>query len=320
MFDTPLLEIEDLSVTFGGRRRGAKIRAVDGVSLAVTSGQTVGLVGESGSGKTTIGRAVLGLTPVTSGRISFREEDITALRARARRRLGAHLQIVFQDPNSSLDPRRSVGQAIAEPLEALTQASKGEISSRVREMLERVGLPESMADRSPRQLSGGQRQRVAIARALIVSPELVICDEAVSALDLSIQAQIVNLLRDLQHERSLSYLFIAHNLSVVHYISDWIVVLYRGQVMETGPADGVYRTPAHPYTRRLCASEPGSTFSADYPAEGAVRTSGLDASAESCPFVARCPYAIETCRTSRPRIEQKPDGGIVACHRYEEGI
>jgi ABC-type oligopeptide transport system ATPase subunit len=256
MADAPLLELRDLVVEYPHRGRGRWMRAVDGVSFVVRPGETVGLVGESGSGKTSIGATVVGLAPVSAGAIFFDGEDISHASAARRRALSAEIQVIFQDPYSSLNPVRTVGQTLAEPLLVHRRLPKQEVVARVRQMLARVGLDGSAADRYPAQFSGGQRQRIAIARALMISPRLVICDEAVSALDLSVQAQILNLLLELQQGLSLSYLFISHDLDVVRHVSDRIVVLHRGQVVEAGDAQDVYETPSHPYTRGLLAAVP----------------------------------------------------------------
>jgi peptide/nickel transport system ATP-binding protein len=251
-----LLEVSDLSVSYRTRRRGREVTAVDRVSLDVGENETVGLVGESGSGKTTISRAVLGLTQAGSGTVRFEGEDITRAGRSRRRELSRHLQVVFQDPYGSLSPTRTVGQTLAEPLLAHHLADAREANSQVAAMLQRVGLPADVVGRFPGEFSGGQRQRIAIARALMPSPRLVICDEPVSALDLSVQAQVLNLLRSLQREYRLSYLFIAHNLAVVRHMSHRIVVLYHGQIMEQGPAQAVYDSPGHPYTRALLEAVP----------------------------------------------------------------
>jgi ABC-type glutathione transport system ATPase component len=251
-----LLAVEGLTVEFPRRRRRSPLLAVDDVSFDIRSGETVGLVGQSGAGKTTIGRAILGLTPVTRGAIVFDGEDITHADFRTRRRLSAELQVVFQDPFSSLNPSRKIGQTLAEPLQVHLDLSRAETQQRVRAALETVRLPAAAADRYPTQFSGGQRQRIAIARALMLSPRLVICDEPVSSLDLSVQAQILNLLGELQRELSLSYLFIAHDLAVVRYLSHRIVVLNEGRVVESGSAERVYRSPSHPYTRGLLDAAP----------------------------------------------------------------
>src|SRR6185369_11786443 len=227
------------------------------VSLSVAARETVGLVGESGSGKSTIGRAILGLTPVNDGTVAFDGADITHADYRARQRLAADLQVVFQDPYSSLNPTRTIGQTLAETLRVQGKRhTKAEVTERVRWMLERVGLPADAAGRYPAHFSGGQRQRIAIARALMVQPRLVICDEPVSALDLSVQAQVLNLLRELQNEFQLGYLFIAHDLAVVRHLSHRIIVLYRGRIMEEGSAATVYANPLHPYTQTLLEAAP----------------------------------------------------------------
>lgn len=249
----PALEVRELVVSF--RRGRQTFHALKGVSAEVHPGETLGVVGESGAGKSTLGRAILGLVPVASGMIRFAGEDITHLGHRQRARLAGRLQAVFQDPYSSLNPARPVRSALAEPLLA-QRRPRAEVEARVREMLERVGLPADAASRYPRQFSGGQRQRIAIARALMVSPELVICDEALSALDLSVQAQIINLLLDLRQQLGLAYLFIGHDLAVVRHIAERIVVLRHGEVVETGPVAQVCSAPTASYTRALMDAAP----------------------------------------------------------------
>jgi ABC-type oligopeptide transport system ATPase subunit len=251
----PLLEVIDLTVDYPARR-SSTVRAVDAVSFSIQPGETVGLVGESGSGKSTIGRAILGLTKPTSGSIRFDGVDLATLRPRQRRMLSSQLQVVFQDPYSSLNPSMRIGATLAEPLDSHGTTSSAERSRLVAAALQRVGLPEDAATRYPAQFSGGQRQRIAIARALITGPRLVICDEPVSALDLSIQAQILNLFGDLQSELELSYLFIAHDLGVVRHLSQRILVLRGGVVVESGEAASLYANPTHPYTRQLLTASP----------------------------------------------------------------
>jgi ABC-type glutathione transport system ATPase component len=248
-----LLEVRDISVTYRQGRR--HFRALDGVSIDVGVNETLGVVGESGAGKSTLGRAILGLVPVASGTIHFDGADITHLRHGGRIELAARLQAVFQDPNSSLNPARTVRSSLAEPLVG-QRLPRGEMAARVAAMLERVGLPVTAADRYPRQFSGGQRQRIAIARALMVNPRLVICDEALTALDLSVQAQIINLLSDLRREFGLSYVFIGHDLAVVRHIADRVVVLRRGRVVENGPTAQVCSQPSDPYTKALMDAAP----------------------------------------------------------------
>jgi peptide/nickel transport system ATP-binding protein len=244
-----LLDVRDLTVEFPRGWRRPPLRAVDDVSFSLAPRETVGLVGESGSGKTTIGRAILGLAPVAEGTIRFSGNDITNASYRHRRDLSTTLQVVFQDPYSSLNPTRTIGQTLAEVLRAHGQPPRSEVRERVRFMLQRVGLPADAAQRYPSHFSGGQRQRVAIARALMKQPQLVICDEPTSALDLSVQAQVLNLLRELQRELELSYLFISHDLAVVRHVSHRIIVLYQARIMEQGDAATVYNAPAHPLTR-----------------------------------------------------------------------
>jgi len=251
-----LLDVDGVTVEYPRGRRTPPLRAIDGVSLTVHPRETVGLVGESGSGKSTLGRAILGLVAVRSGRITFDGHDITHARARDRRRLSTDLQVVFQDPYSSLNSARTVADTLAEPLRVHERLSRAEVRGRVHAMLDRVGLFADAAGRYPRHFSGGQRQRIAIARALMLSPRLVICDEAVSALDLSIQAQILNLLLDLQEELGVSYLFISHDLAVVRHMSHRVVVLHDGKVVEAGTTEQVCDEPREPYTRALLASAP----------------------------------------------------------------
>jgi oligopeptide/dipeptide ABC transporter ATP-binding protein len=317
----PLLEVRDLVVQYDAGRHWPPLRAVDGVSFTVASAETVGLVGESGSGKTTIGRAILGLTPPHEGTITLKGADITRVGHAERRRLSAVLQVVFQDPYSSLNPTRTVGQTLGETLR-VQGASRLESAARVRELLELVGLPAEAANRYPGHFSGGQRQRIAIARALMAKPQIVICDEPASALDLSVQAQVLNLLRELQDELHLSYLFIAHDLAVVRHLSHRIIVLYSGRVMEQGDAATVYGSPLHPYTQALLAAAPVPD-----PDEQRRRrvnrvsspvTDRAALPANACPFAARCPHTIDICRTSRPPLEATPEGTLVACHRWHE--
>ncbi|MBT2422458.1 ABC transporter ATP-binding protein [Streptomyces sp. ISL-22] len=313
----PLLDVKDLSVEFRQGRRTPPLRAVDKVSLSIAPGETLGLVGESGSGKSTIGRAVLGLNRVDSGQVHFEGRDITHASRRTRRELSARLQVVFQDPYSSLNPARTIGQTLAETLLAHGDFRAKETAERVKAMLERVGMPADTADRYPGQFSGGQRQRIAIARALMPEPRLVICDEPVSALDLSIQAQVMNLLAELQRDLDLSYLFIAHDLPVVRHLSHRIVVLYRGRVMETGPAGMLYADPVHPYTRALLAAVPRPDPRAQR-ARTANRTAATTATApatDGCVFAHRCLHAVLLCHSEPPPLLPLPDGRAAACHR-----
>ncbi|SEQ41268.1 ABC transporter ATP-binding protein [Arthrobacter sp. OV608] len=315
----PLLEVKDLVVRYGrGRKAAAAPAAVDRVSCSIAPGETVGLVGESGSGKSTIGKAILGLQKVSGGSITYQGKDITSAGASQRRALGSELRAVFQDPNSSLNPRNTVGSSLAEPLR-LRGVGAAEARQRAEDILERVGLPREAVDRYPSQFSGGQRQRISVARALICDPKLVVCDEAVSALDLSTQAQVLNLLADLRDERGLGYLFIAHDIAVVQFLAQRVVVLYRGQVMESGPAAAVTENPRHPFTQALVAASP-----VPRPAEQAARREareslGVRTGAAAvpgpggCPFRLRCPLATELCASERPAL-RTVGGSDVACH------
>ena len=319
----PLLEIRGLSVEY--RRRRTVSVAVDDVSFDVSPGETVGVVGESGSGKTTLTRAVLGLTAIRSGEVLFGGQDVTSLGFAGRRRLYRQVQLVFQDPYSSLNPSRTVGRTLAEPLQAYGEKDAGLVRTRVREMLERVQLPDGTADRYPRELSGGQRQRVAIARALMLSPRLVILDEPLSALDLSAQAQILNLLRELQASAGLSYLFISHDLEVVRYLCERVVVMYQGRVMETGPADLVSGQSAHPYTHLLHQASPIPDPRSQRRRHATAAVLPLSESAqqheagdERCNYAPRCPFAVGRCWTERPSLRAAQGQGEVACHRFPE--
>jgi len=251
-----LLTVDDIRVEYPGRGfRAPRQEVLHGVSLSVSAGETLGLVGESGSGKTTIGRAVLGLVTPKSGRILFDGRDITRIHERERRKLAADIQVIFQDPYSSLNPSMTVGDILAEPLVS-AWTSRSDARRRVRELLDQVGLPSDAINRLPREFSGGQRQRVAIARALAPGPRLIVCDEPVSALDLSTQGRVLDLLLELQRATGVAYLFVSHDLAVVRHISHRVAVIYRGDIVETGPAASVTKSPEHPYTQRLLLAAP----------------------------------------------------------------
>jgi oligopeptide/dipeptide ABC transporter ATP-binding protein len=317
LLGTPLLEVRQLSVHY--QRRRTLVKALGDVTFDVLSGETVGLVGESGSGKSTVARAILGLAPIHSGSVCFAGEDVTFLPFKERRQVYRNLQIVFQDPYSSLNPSRTIGRTLAEPLEAYGERNRAAVGEQVRVMLERVHLPAEAASRYPRQFSGGQRQRIAIARALMLSPRLVICDEAVSALDLSVQAQILNLLQELQASSGLSYLFISHDLEVVRHLSDRVVVLYQGQVMESGPTRRVSDASAHPYTYALhqAAPLPNPRLQRERRRLPTLTPPPPAAADERCPFAPRCPHAEALCWVERPLLRPSAHG-LVACHRYPE--
>jgi ABC-type glutathione transport system ATPase component len=250
-----LLRVEDLVVRYRAKRFGTAFQALSGVSLSLGEGETLGLVGESGSGKTTIGRAILGLAPVSAGRIHFAGRDVTAAGRKERRALSRDLQVVFQDPYSSLNPARTIGDTLAEPL-SVQGVSGDDARARIRELLDRVHLPQDAMHRLPREFSGGQRQRIAIARALALEPRLIVCDEPVSALDLSTQARVLDLFLEIQRDTGISYLFISHDLDVVRHVSHRVAVLYRGELVEQGDAGQVTRAPRHPYTQRLLLASP----------------------------------------------------------------
>ena len=311
---TTLLEIADLQVRFG------PVRAVDGVSLDIAPGPFgLGLVGESGSGKSTIGRAVLRLVPAAAGQIRFDGADVAALRGRALHDYRRAVQIVFQDPDNTLDPRVRIGPAIAEALAAHQMVPRRQIGRRVRELLAETGLDPGFVTRYPHQLSGGQRQRVAIARALSVQPRLLVLDEPTSALDVRAQARILELIARLRDERRLSYLLITHNLAVVSELCEQTAVLYLGRVAESGPTADLLGTPAHPYTRALRSAVPEVDASAR---SARIVLSGEPASAISpppgCVFHPRCPLAIDRCAAEVPALRVIAPGRRVACHRAEE--
>jgi peptide/nickel transport system ATP-binding protein len=323
-----LLEIDRLEVEYRQRRRAPAARAVDNVTFAVDTGTTVGLVGESGSGKSSIGRAVLGLARPSAGRITFAGRDITVRRGDDDRRLAADIQVVFQDPYSSLDPIRTVADSVSEPIRATGTHGRADMRRRVQELLRRVRLPADAADRYPGQFSGGQRQRIGIARALALEPRLVICDEAVSALDLSTQAQVINLLADVQQETGVSYLFIAHDLAIVRSVCRYVVVLYHGRVMEQGPAEDVYREPKHPYTRTLLAAAPiaeptrqaerrrARQEMREAAARAALAHDPRTDRTDRCPFVARCPHVADVCVSRRP-AKRRVGPVELECHLYD---
>jgi peptide/nickel transport system ATP-binding protein len=316
---SPLLEVQDLVKHYplrGGlfSRAAGAVHAVDGVSLVVAPGETLGLVGESGCGKTTLARLVLRLEEPSSGQLRFEGEDLLALGGRALRARRRHFQIVFQDPMSSLNPRMTVGEILAEPLQVHGVARGAAADARVVALLEQVGIPASWRQRYPHEFSGGQRQRIGVARAIALGPKLVVCDEAVSALDVSVQAQVLNLLLELREQLGLAYLFISHDLSVVRHVSDRVAVMYLGQIVEQGPAEKLFAGPAHPYTQALLSAIPvpdprrrperivlsGDVPSPAHPPPG-------------CRFHTRCPYVFERCRREVPPAYAVGEGHEARC-------
>jgi peptide/nickel transport system ATP-binding protein len=326
--DGALVALEHLKVYFPIKsgvvldRHVGDIKAVDDISFEVRRGETLGLVGESGCGKSTVGRAILRLYKPTAGRIVFDGQDITELRESDLRELRRRMQIIFQDPYASLNPRHSIGRMIAEPLRVHGLASGRQASARVRELLQIVGLPQDAATRYPHEFSGGQRQRIGIARALSVNPDFIVCDEPVSALDVSIQAQIINLLETLQDEFDLTYLFIAHDLAVVRHISDRIAVMYLGTIVEVSPADELYDNPLHPYTISLLSAVPIPDPEVEEQRETILLAGDLPSPANpppACRFHTRCPYVQPTrCRDEVPALRELSPGHTVSCHWAEE--
>jgi oligopeptide/dipeptide ABC transporter ATP-binding protein len=318
----PLLEVRNLVKHFtvgGGLFGGAHglVRAVDDVSFAIHRGETLGLVGESGCGKTTTGRAILRLDPPTSGQVLFEGRDLGALEEADLRAVRRRMQVIFQDPYSSLNPRMTIGQIIAEPLAVHGLVRDGGArAARVRDLLGRVGLLPQHASRYPHELSGGQRQRVGIARALAMEPALIVCDEPVSALDVSIQAQIINLLEDLQRDLGLTYLFIAHDLAVVRHISDRIAVMYLGRIVEIADRIALYENPQHPYTKALLAAVPIPDPELEARRERVVLGGEVPSPLRpppGCVFHPRCPLAVDRCRDIVPELREVGAGHRAAC-------
>lgn len=308
-----LLKAEHLKKYF--KSPHGTVKAVDDVSLEIYEGETLALVGESGCGKSTLGRVILNLIAPTSGTVIFDGTDITALHGKTLRNMRAQMQLVFQDPFSSLDPRFTVGQIIAEPLQNMG-LSKQEQQKRVLELMDRVSLQPEHYSRYPHQFSGGQRQRIGIARALAPNPRLIVCDEPVSALDVSIQAQILNLLKKLQKQSNLTYLFISHDLAVVRYISDRVCVMFLGQICELCSTVEAYEKPLHPYTRMLIDSAPEPD--PDFHREDRMLLQGELPSPVNppagCRFCTRCPFATDVCRTVHPELKEYTPGHFCACH------
>jgi oligopeptide transport system ATP-binding protein len=322
----PILRVEHLKMYFPVRRgilrrQVGSVRAVDDVSFSVHRGETVGLVGESGCGKSTLGRAILQLYKPTAGSVWFQGKDLTTMSVGDLRPMRRDMQIVFQDPYASLNARLTVGSIIAEPLEVHHIGDRRERRRRVRELLEVVGLDADMAGRFPHEFSGGQRQRIGIARALALNPSFIVCDEPISALDVSIQAQIVNLLQELQAKYGLTYLFIAHDLSVVRHLSDRVAVMYLGKVVELTTRDALYSRPLHPYTMALLSAVPIPDPTTERRRRRMILVGDVPSPVSppaGCRFHTRCPFAKDLCRQEEPPLDEVEPGHQVACHFWSE--
>ena len=317
MSEKELIRVEHLKKYF--KTPAGTLHAVDDISFVLTEGRTLGVVGESGCGKSTLGRTVLGTLDATDGKVFFQGKDITAMKGRQRRELQKNMQMIFQDPYASLNPRYCVRELIADPLKAYHLCRKQELEERVDELMETVGLASRLGYSYPHELDGGRRQRVGIARALALNPKFIVCDEPVSALDVSIQAQILNLLQDLQEARKLAYIFVTHDLSVVRHISDDIMVMYLGCMVEKCASDDLFEHQLHPYTKALMSAIPIPNI---HKKTKRILMQGELASPidpkPGCRFAARCPFAAEACRTDQPALEEIMPGHYVACHRVRE--
>ncbi len=321
----PLLDVKNLKMHFPltqgiiFQRKVGAVQAVDGVSFSVKRGETLGLVGESGCGKSTTGRAILQLYKPTEGNVIFNGSDLTTLDSTQMRKMRRHLQMIFQDPYASLNPRMTVGNIVSEPMQIHKLVAKNERTQRVQELLQTVGLNPYFANRYPHEFSGGQRQRIGIARALAANPDFIVCDEPVSALDVSIQAQIVNLHEDLQEQFGLTYLFIAHDLSVVRHISDRVAVMYLGKIVEMADRNELYDTPLHPYTKALLSAVPIPDPVIEKQRERIILTGDVPSPINppsGCHFHTRCPYVMDVCKKVDPIFAEQGSGHFVACHLY----
>lgn len=324
--DVPLVSVREVCKYFPDKlgpfqSTDKRVRALDGVSFDIYPDETLGLVGESGCGKSTLARTIVGLHPPTSGSIAYRDQDITNLSRQEKKELCSKIQFIFQDPSASLNPRRTIAEILATPFIIHRMYKHRERAEQVKRLIKAVGLDLYHLNRYPHELSGGQKQRVGIARALALNPEVVICDEPVSALDVSIQAQVINLLEELQQEFQLTYLFISHDLSVVYHVSERVLVMYLGKVVEMAKYHELYSMPLHPYTKALLTANP--SIGREATAERTILRGdlpGKSATLQGCRFHPRCPRAFERCRVEEPVLEDKCTDHRVSCHLYECGI
>jgi peptide/nickel transport system ATP-binding protein len=320
--EVPLLDVKDLVQRYALPRESVfrppgEVLALNGVTVQVIAGKSLGVVGESGSGKSTFARLVMALERPTSGSVSLLGRDLNRLPPDELRRARRDFQMVFQDPYGSLDPRQTIARIVAEPLTALGRMDRGVLRDRVAIALKQVGLRDADMDKFPHEFSGGQRQRIAIARALITQPKLIVADEPVSALDVSVQAQVLNLLQDLQEQFGLSYVLISHDLAVVDYLCDEVAVMYLGRIVEQGRPEDLFERCAHPYTRALLEAVPRALAGGARRRRGAQAIASQSVGAAGCPYVARCPLAEQRCRESAPALRRVGEAHLAACHRAE---
>ncbi|SFR54846.1 oligopeptide transport system ATP-binding protein [Litoreibacter janthinus] len=322
----PLVRVDKLKMHFpiyGGllRRRTGEVKAVDGISFDIYEGETLGLVGESGCGKSTVGRSVLRLYEVTDGSVTIDGRDIAHAPPEELRQMRTQMQMIFQDPQASLNPRMKVSEIIGEPLREHRAGSAADRRERVLELMDQVGLNRDFANRYPHEFSGGQRQRIGIARALALNPKFIVCDEPIAALDVSIQAQVVNLLEELQDQLGLTYLFISHDLSMVRHIADRVAVMYLGRIVELAPRDALYHEPLHPYTKALLSAVPEPDPSIEEKVERIILTGDVPSPSNpptGCNFCTRCPAVMDICKRDEPEFREVLPGRFVACHHFND--
>ncbi|MGY8664034.1 oligopeptide/dipeptide ABC transporter ATP-binding protein [Bradyrhizobium sp. UFLA05-109] len=319
----PLLDVNDLVQRYTLPRESlfrppGQVLALNGVSVRIEAGKSLGVVGESGSGKSTFARVVMALERPTSGRVELLGRDLNQLPADELRRARRDFQMVFQDPYGSLDPRQTIARIVAEPLTALERTDRATLRARVSAVLRQVGLRDADLDKYPHEFSGGQRQRIAIARALITQPKLIVADEPVSALDVSVQAQVLNLMQDLQEQFGLSYILISHDLAVVDYLCDEVAVMYLGRIVEQGRPEDLFEHCAHPYTRALLEAVPRARAGRVRRRRGAQAIASQSSAATGCPYISRCPLADQHCREDAPALRKTGEAHLAACHKAEE--